>query len=41
MWRAVIAQPEGDADGKVGWRVEIELSEDPEFTRTSPTAGSL
>ena len=28
---AVIAQPEGDADGKVKWRVEIELSEDPAF----------
>ncbi len=28
---AVIAQTEGDADGKVKWRVEIELSEDPAF----------
>ena len=28
---AVIAQSEGDADGKVKWRVEIELSEDPAF----------
>ena len=28
---AVIAKPEGDADGKVKWRVEIELSEDPAF----------
>lgn len=28
---AVIGQSEGDADGKVGWRVEIELAEDPAF----------
>jgi hypothetical protein len=28
---AVIPQSEGDADGKVGWRVEIELAEDPAF----------
>ena len=28
---AVIAQAEGDADGKVRWRVEIELSEDPAY----------
>ena len=27
----MIAQTEGDADGKVAWRVEIELSEDPAF----------
>ena len=27
----MIAQTEGDADGKVKWRVEIELSEDPAF----------
>jgi hypothetical protein len=28
---AVIPQSEGDADGKVGWRVEIELADDPAF----------
>jgi hypothetical protein len=28
---AVIGQSEGDADGKVGWRVEIELADDPAF----------
>jgi hypothetical protein len=28
---AVIPQSEGDADGKVGWRVEIEFAEDPAF----------
>jgi hypothetical protein len=28
---AVITQAQGDADGKVGWRVEIELSSDPSF----------
>ncbi|HEU0025125.1 MAG TPA: hypothetical protein VFQ12_10855, partial [Thermoleophilaceae bacterium] len=28
---AVIPQSEGDADGKVKWRVEIELSDDPAF----------
>ncbi|MBN1530284.1 MAG: CehA/McbA family metallohydrolase [Thermoleophilaceae bacterium] len=28
---AVIPQSEGDADGKVKWRVEIELSEDPAY----------
>jgi hypothetical protein len=26
---AVISQADGDADGRVGWRVEIELSSDP------------
>ena len=28
---AVIPQSEGDADGKVGWRVEIEFADDPAF----------
>jgi hypothetical protein len=28
---AVVSQALGDADGKVGWRVEIELSSDPSF----------
>ncbi len=28
---AVIAQSEGDADGKVAWRVEIDLSDDPSY----------
>ena len=28
---AVIPQSDGDADGKVGWRVEIEFAEDPAF----------
>jgi hypothetical protein len=28
---AVIPQSEGDADGKVRWRVEIELADDPAF----------
>jgi hypothetical protein len=28
---AVIPQSEGDADGKVGWRVEIEYADDPAF----------
>jgi hypothetical protein len=28
---AVIPQSEGDADGKVGWRVEVEFAEDPAF----------
>ena len=28
---AVISQALGDSDGKVGWRVEIELSSDPAF----------
>jgi hypothetical protein len=28
---AVIPQSEGDADGKVKWRVEIELADDPAF----------
>lgn len=28
---AVIPQSEGDADGKVGWRVEIEFANDPAF----------
>jgi hypothetical protein len=48
---AVIPQSEGDADGKVGWRVEIELADDPAFadepyrgarydkTAANPTAG--
>ena len=26
---AVVSQMEGDADGRVGWRVEVELSEEP------------
>ena len=29
---------DGDADGKVAWRVEIELSRDPGVRATSPTA---
>jgi hypothetical protein len=28
---AVIPQTDGDADGKVGWRVEIEFEDDPAF----------
>jgi hypothetical protein len=48
---AVIPQSEGDADGKVGWRVEIEFADDPAFadepyqpapydkTAAIPTAG--
>ena len=28
---AVIPQADGDADGKVGWRVEIEFANDPAF----------
>ena len=28
---AVIGQAEGDADGKVGWRVEIDFADDPAF----------
>jgi hypothetical protein len=28
---AVIPQSEGDADGKVGWRVEIDFADDPGF----------
>jgi hypothetical protein len=28
---AVIPQADGDADGKVGWRVEIEFADDPAF----------
>jgi hypothetical protein len=28
---AVIPQSEGDADGKVAWRVEIDLADDPSF----------
>ena len=28
---AVVSQALGDPDGKVGWRVEIELSSDPAF----------
>src|SRR5918999_719699 len=28
---AVVSQAEGDLDGRVAWRVEIELSEDPSF----------
>jgi hypothetical protein len=28
---AVIPQSDGDADGKVGWRVEIEFADDPAF----------
>ena len=28
---AIVPQALGDADGKVGWRVEIELSNDPAF----------
>jgi hypothetical protein len=28
---AVMGQLEGDADGRVGWRVEVELSSDPAF----------
>ena len=28
---AVVSQALGDPDGKVGWRVEIELSSDPSF----------
>ena len=28
---AVIAQSEGDANGKVAWRVEIDLSDDPSY----------
>jgi hypothetical protein len=28
---AVIAQSEGDQDGKVGWRVEIDFADDPAF----------
>jgi hypothetical protein len=48
---AVIPQSEGDADGKVGWRVELDFADDPAFadepyrparydkTAASPTAG--
>jgi hypothetical protein len=48
---AVIPQSDGDADGKVGWRVELEFADDPAFadepyepagydkTAASPTAG--
>ena len=28
---AVIPQSDGDADGKVGWRVEIDFADDPAF----------
>ena len=35
---AVASQREGDADGKVAWRVEIDTSDDPTVGEPTPTS---